>query len=284
MKKTVSIILVCAMIFTLCACGKKEEKVHKVTEADLQEMRFEPFTVFDGKDYTVKVTDVTLDENNNCSIYVEMTNKSSDDYLFAAIVNSVNSFQTGIVATKDVPAFSSAEKEIYIPEMGEYGIEYYTDLRIAFSAFLADDQFGDPVEEAAVRICPYGKDNTLKYEYTPADTDTVIVDNDIYTAIITDYDTDDLWGYSVNTVYINKTDKDIELYLTDSYINGIEINPMYTIMISAGGTAVDYISWFQSDFDKVGITEISEIIMEFAVVDAQSREILSEKEVTLEFG
>jgi len=283
MKKIISAVLVCAMIFTLCACGKKDEKKHTVSEKDLQEMCFEPSKILDDEDYTVEVTDVGLDENNCCHVDFEMTNHSSEGYLFAVVGGSVNRLQCGPFMTQEVAAGESAERTLYLEDLSEYGVKYYTDIEMLFAVYLANGQYAESVEEKRLHIYPYGSQNVLSFEYTPSEEDSLLVDNDVISAYITGFDEDDLWGYSLNMAYVNKTDKNIDLYVSSSYINGIEVDPFYTIGISAQSTAFDYISWFQSDFDNAGITEINDMVICFTALDSDSGETLMEKEVTIDF-
>lgn len=65
------------------------------------------------------------------------------------------------------------------------------------------------LQRETIHIYPYGEDKAVKFVREAQATDNVIIDNNYITVIVTGYEKDDIFGYTVNLFLLNKTDKNV---------------------------------------------------------------------------
>lgn len=300
MKKLSTVLLLLCLLLSLAACGKKpsstdtgsatqaaktevgtnqteaatdtEPKTEPDTEPvpDTPALSFEEITVVDNDDCLIRITGIDAKNFWGYTLNVYLENKSSDKkYRFSVDGASINGVSAEPLFSKEVAAGKKAMEEISfmddsLPEL----LGDFTDIMLAFRVHDADDWTADDIVMETVHVYPFGEENAVRYVRQPQDTDTVIVDNDDLTVIVTGYDPDSLWGYSVNLYLVNKTDKALMFSVDDASVNGLMSDPFFATTVEAGTSAFSQLSWSDSEFEKNGITEVEEIEMNFRVHDA----------------
>lgn len=304
MKKLSTVLLLLCLLLSLAACGKKpastdtgsatqaakteagtnqteaatdtEPKTEPDTEPDTEPvpdtpaLSFEEITVVDNDDCLIRITGIDAKNFWGYTLNVYLENKSSDKkYRFSVDGASINGVSAEPLFSKEVAAGKKAMEEISfmddsLPEL----LGDFTDIMLAFRVHDADDWTADDIVTETVHVYPFGEENAVRYVRQPQDTDTVIVDNDDLTVIVTGYDPDSLWGYSVNLYLVNKTDKALMFSVDDASVNGLMSDPFFATTVEAGTSAFSQLSWSDSEFEKNGITEVEEIEMNFRVHDA----------------
>lgn len=304
MKKLSTVLLLLCLLLSLAACGKKpastdtgsatqaakteagtnqteaatdtEPKTEPDTEPDTEPvpdtpaLSFEEITVVDNDDCLIRITGIDAKNFWGYTLNVYLENKSSDKkYRFSVDGASINGVSAEPLFSKEVAAGKKAMEEISfmddsLPEL----LGDFTDIMLAFRVHDADDWTADDIVMETVHVYPFGEENAVRYVRQPQDTDTVIVDNDDLTVIVTGYDPDSLWGYSVNLYLVNKTDKALMFSVDDASVNGLMSDPFFATTVEAGTSAFSQLSWSDSEFEKNGITEVEEIEMNFRVHDA----------------
>ena len=116
-------------------------------------------------------------------------------------------------------------------------------------------------------------DATETVEPVPTETvaafeEILLVDNENCTFKITSTGTDPIWGYTLQVYLENKTDVELMFSLDDVSVNGFMCDPFWASSVAAGKKANEEISFSDSDFEKNGITEVSEIVFTLTVYDA----------------
>lgn len=96
----------------------------------------------------------------------------------------------------------------------------------------------------------------------------VLVDDKNCTFKITSIDEDSIWGYTLNVYLENKTDLDLMFSLDDVSINGYMCDPFWAAAVSGGMKANEEISFMDSDFEKNGITDVTDITFTLNVYDS----------------
>lgn len=300
MKKRIAALFLMCLLLSLAACGKKpastdtgsatqaakteagtnqteaatdtEPKTEPDTEPvpDTPALSFEEITVVDNDDCLIRITGIDAKNFWGYTLNVYLENKSSDKkYRFSVDGASINGVSAEPLFSKEVAAGKKAMEEISfmddsLPEL----LGDFTDIMLAFRVHDADDWTADDIVMETVHVYPFGEENAVRYVRQPQDTDTVIVDNDDLTVIVTGYDPDSLWGYSVNLYLVNKTDKALMFSVDDASVNGLMSDPFFATTVEAGTSAFSQLSWSDSEFEKNGITEVEEIEMNFRVHDA----------------
>lgn len=93
--------------------------------------------------------------------------------------------------------------------------------------------------------------------------ETVIVDNDYLTFTINEIDPKGDWGYTLHITAENKSEKDMDIYLRDTYINDVGCNPVFYAELPAGESLKDEISFMDDELEACGVTSITKF--EFTV-------------------
>ena len=70
-----------------------------------------------------------------------------------------------------------------------------------------------------------------------APAETVLVDNDDITVVLTDTDPDDMFGYVLKLRLENKTDKTLMYSAENVSVNGFMVEPLFAQTVSAGNKA-----------------------------------------------
>ncbi len=167
---------------------------------------------------------------SGCTFKVTLENKSSDvTYMYAIDSASINSVDSDPYFADSVAPGKKANDEISFTDdfLTEDDFGVFSDICMTFHVYDYDDWAADDVAEETIHIYPYGEENTAPYVRQVQDTDTVIADNDDVTIIVTGYDPDGFWGYTVNLYLVNKTDSEAMFSADNVSVNGFMVDPYW---------------------------------------------------------
>lgn len=275
-KKWLAMMLVVVCAVSLAACGSSSTESGEGA-ADTQvsgdsgtegtededtgqelELTFESLTVVDNEECSIVITGIDEDNIWGYALEVELENKSADKtYMYAVQSAAINGVQTDPFYAEEVAAGKKSLDEIYFDadELAEYGVDTVTDIEISMHVYDSDDWTADDVAEVTVHVYPYGEENAVTFERESQETDNVLVDNDYVTVIVTGYEMDSIWGYTVNVYLVNKTDSEVMFSVDDASVNGYMADPIWAESVSAGKCAFDSIYWYDSTLEEIGITD-----------------------------
>ena len=132
----------------------------------------------------------------------------------------------------------------------------------------------DVEPDNAVQNAPETEDKT---DETDEDTapeikafeEIVVVDNDDCTIKITGVDPDNMWGYTVNAYFENKSaDKTFMFSVTSAAVNGVEADPFFAAEVAAGKKSNEEITFTNSELEKNGVGDFTDIELNFSVYDS----------------
>jgi hypothetical protein len=320
MKKFGALLLALALILSLAACGGESQSTSTSdksdtsiktetsdasdegssadqdadssdaeTEEDEPEelpLDFEEVTIIDNDECTVKITGIDEDNIWGYTLEAYLENKSADKtYMFSVESAAINGVQCDPFFASEVAAGKKSNDEINFTDstLEECGITEYTDIELTFRVYDSDDWLADDVAEETAHIYPYGEDKASRYVREPQDSDIVLVDNDYVTSIVTGFDPDNMWGYAVDLYLENKTDSTVMFSVDNVSVNGYMVDPYFAKSVDAGKIVISSITWFSSDFEDNGITDVEEIEMLFKAHDYDDwqRDSYFEEVVTL---
>ena len=261
MKKLVTLLLSLALVLSLAACGGEatpdasddapaSSQNEESTENDNTENQivFEEVVAIDNAECAVKITEIDPDNMWGYTLKAQLENKSTEKtYMFSVESASINGVQCDPMFASEVAAGKKANEEINFSTdtLEENGIVEYTDIELTFKVYDSNDWSADPV----------GKE-------------TIHVDNDYVTVIVTGYEDDEIWGYTANLFLLNKTDKTVMFSVDDASVNGFMADPFYATSVSAGKCAFSSMAWSDTTLEENGITEVEEIEVLFRAYDA----------------
>lgn len=234
------------------------------------ETDFDEVIVVDNEECAIKITGIDADNLWGYTLNAQLENKSADKtYMFSVDSAAINSVQCDPMFAAEVAAGKKSNEEIsfFTEDLDENGIGDYTDIELTFRVYDSDDWMADPVAEETVHIYPYGEDRAVRFERESQPTDNVIVDNEYVTVIVTGYEHDEIWGYSVNLFLLNKSDKNIMLTAEEVSVNGLMLDPFYATLVTAGKCEFSAMSWYDSDLADNDITEVEEIEFQLGIYD-----------------
>ena len=281
MKKLLALIFVTFMFLSLVACNvetpsdnnndnSSQNQTNNNTENNNQtnnnknnnEITFAGLVAVDNTECIIKVTEIDPDNMWGYTLKVQLENKSSDKtYMFSVESAAINGVQCDPFFATEVAAGKKSNKEISFTksQLEESGLKDYTDIELTFRVYDTNDWMADDVAKETVHIYPYGESKAVKYVRTPKTTDNIIVDNEYVTVVVTGYEVDSIWGYTVKLFLLNKTAKNVMFSVEEASVNGYMADPFYANSVSAGKCAFSSMSWSDITLEENGITSIEEI-------------------------
>lgn len=282
MKKLASLLLALMLILSLAACGEEttpdtndgtnpsqSESNNDEGKTD-NEVSFTEIVAVDNAECTIKITEIDSDNMWGFTLKAQLENKSADKtYMFSVESAAINGVQCDPLFATEVAAGKKSNEEISFPgeELEENGVGDYTDIELTFRVYDSNDWEADPVAKETIHIYPYGEDKATKFVREAQASDNVLIDNEYVTVIVTGYEDDEIWGYTVNLFLLNKTDKNVMFSVDEASVNGFMADPFYATSVSAGKCAFSSMAWSDTTLEENSITEIEEIEFNFRAYD-----------------
>lgn len=227
-----------------------------------KEITFTGLVAVDNAECSIKITEIDPENIWGYTLKVQLENKSEDKtYRFSVESAAVNDVQCSTIFSTQVSAGKKANEKIILTDdsLKENGITVYTDIELTFRVYDSDDWLADPVAKETVHVYPYGSDMAESFVRVQEASDNVIVDNEYVTVIVTGYEEDEIWGYTVNVFLLNKSDKEIMYSVREASVNGYMVDPIFAAAVLPGKCAFDNISWSYTALEENGITDVEEI-------------------------
>lgn len=223
---------------------------------------FEEIVVIDNEVCCVKITEIDPDNFWGYTLKAYFENKSSDKtYMFSVESASINGVMCDPFFATEVAAGKKSNDEINfdVEELEMNGVGEISDIEITFRVYDSDDWTADDVAHQTVHVYPQGKDKATKFERESKNTDEIIVDENDITVIVTGYEYDDIWGYTMSLYLVNNTDKNVMVTVDDVSVNGYMLDPFWATELAPGKSIFESMSWFEDDFSENSITDVEEI-------------------------
>ena len=238
-------------------------------QADSDAISFEGFTAVENDACAITLTDIDSDNIWGYTINAVMENKSADKtYMFAVETASINGVQADPFFATEISPGKKANESISFSDMEEYGITDFTDIELVFHVYDSEDWMADDVARETVHVYPYGEENAVRFIREPADTDRVLINNDIASVIVTDIEEDAIWGYTLNLFLENKTSANIMVSVEEASVNGFMLDPFFASEVTSGKCEFTSMSWSDSSLEENGITNVEEIELLLHIYDA----------------
>lgn len=235
-----------------------------------EQTKFRETVLVDNEDLLFKVTGIVNDPIWGYSLKTQIENRTEKDLMFSLNDVSVNGYMFDPYFAVTVTAGMKANKDISFSNDGfkEIGIQNVTDIEFELRIYDSKDWTADPLVEDDFIIYPQGKDAAKEYPRESLEGDIVLFDNEDCTMIVTGFDPDSIWGYSVNVYLVNKTDDTLMFSVGDAAINGFMCDPYFATSVAPGKQCITSVSWSKTALEENNITEVESITMPIRVYDA----------------
>lgn len=231
---------------------------------------FDEITVVDNEACMIKITGLDPENMWGYTVNTYLENKSQDKkYMYAVSKAAVNGLQTDPFFAAEVAAGKKSNENICFmdAELEENGIEDYTDIELSFRVYDAEDWAAPAVAEETVHVYPGGEENAERFVRESQPEDQVILDNDAFSVIVTGYEEDEIWGYTVQMYLVNKTEKELTVAAEDVSVNGFMADPFWAASVSGGKAKFVSMSWMDTTFEDNNIDEVEEIELTLRLYD-----------------
>ena len=278
MKKQFTSLIAITLSLLLSACGSSsasdtvsstqnstEAPVASVVEsAAVEEVpSFQEQTIVDNEYCTMILQSIDESGMWGYSWKVYLENKTDKNLMFGIDDRSVNGVMADPFWAESVAAGKKSNETISWSSslFEENGISADNVTQVSFNlrVYDYDDWSADGFVDDTFTIYPMGEENASTIERASQDSDIVLFDNDACTMVVTGFDPDSTFGYSVNVYLVNKTDKNLMFSVGDASINGFMCDPFWATSVAAGKTKNTGIEWSNSTLEESGIESVEEI-------------------------
>ena len=152
---------------------------------------------------------------------------------------------------------------------GIAAVMFITSITFALNAAALDEAYpeADPAPYSGTEYFS-GDGDAAGTPELPDDAQILKEDENLLIAV-TGSDPEGMWGYKLDVFLENKTDRELCFMINDACINGLMMDPLYQTILSPGQSSDEEVEWFQSSLDEAGITDVTDIELEWVVYDSQ---------------
>lgn len=223
----------------------------------------------DDENCTFKLVSVIPDNPWGYTWNVYLENKTEQNLMFFLEDVSINGIMCDPFWATIVLAGSEANQEINwaFDEFERIGITDVTAVEFRLSVYDSDDPDSPDLLNDTFTVYPLGEDAATYPERTPEASDLTLFDTDDCTMIVTGFDPDGSWGYTVNAYLVNKTDQTLIFSIDNATVNNVMCNPFWSSYVAPGKISYASISWSPDDFETNDITAVEQIQLDISVTD-----------------
>lgn len=298
MKKTFAVIIAALTAMSFAGCDDYSEVTvaettdTAVTETQREEETSEPAekgnatieetVLFDENG--VKLTALALDYENISWVELKLLieNNSGEELELNCHSVSVNGYMINESMYIEAADGEKIEDSLTLNYMylEDCGIDEIADIEFTLDIF--DTELENYTDSSVVRICTTAAET---FEYTYDDSGEPVYNENDFKIVVRGIDEDaSLFGPGMIVYIENKTDKYIEVYTEDEYVNGVEMDAVFACPIAPGKRAVDGVVFFESDLEENKITTIEEVSLYFYITDNDTCEtIVNTEPVNVQF-
>lgn len=152
---------------------------------------------------------------------------------------------------------------------GIAAVMFITSITFALNAAALDEAYpeADPAPYSGTEYFS-GDGDAAGTPELPDDAQILKEDENLLIAV-TGSDPEGMWGYKLDVFLENKTDRELCFMINDACINGLMMDPLYQTILAPGQSSDEEVEWFQSSLDEAGLTDVTDIELEWVVYDSQ---------------
>lgn len=238
--------------------------------ADNSDYAFSEIIIVDNDKCVFKITEIDEDNIWGYTLKAYIENKTADKTMMFTVNDvAVNGIMCDPFWAKSVMPSSKSNEEISFSDttLADNGITEITEITGTYRVYDSNDWLADDFAQGNFTIYPKGEEQAQAHQQTVSADGEVLFDTESCKMIVTGYDEENIWGYTVKVYLENKTDKNLMFSIDDATVNGFSADPLWAESVAAGKSSFEDISWSASDFETNGITKVETIKMVIHVKD-----------------
>lgn len=232
--------------------------------------------LLDEKD--IKITATGLEDGLfGTELKLLIENNSSTNVTVQARKTCVNGFMVDSMLSADVAAGKKANDNLTFTTSGlkDCGIDTIATMEFSFHIFTTED-WEDYLDSDLLSLNTSAADT---YTQTYDDSGEVFYDQNGIKIIGKGLSTEgSFWGPGLILYIENSSDKDFTVQVRDVSVNGFMIEPTLSQDVLIGKKALTAVTFFDTDLEENGITDISDIEASFHVFDMESWDTIVDTE------
>ena len=280
-KKFAAMFAAVSLAASLSACGSEPAATVPAGSAPIQTeptqsttapAAFEEILLRDDENCTVKITAIEEDGLWGYTLKTYLENKTDKELMFSVSNASVNGFMCDPFWAVTVSAGMKANEEIHFMEedLKRSGIETVTDIEYTLRVYDSNDWDAEDLVNEPVTIYPLGEEAVQPFTRQSVADEIVLFDDDNCTMIVTGFDPESIWGYTMNVYLENKTGEKLMFSIGDAAVNGFMCDPLWAETVAPGKRSNTTVSWMTQDFEENGITEVDSLTLPIRVYNADN--------------
>lgn len=224
----------------------------------------ETITLVDNSNVLCRVEGYSTDWMGNFTIKLYLENKTDKTVMYSIDNGCIDGYVDDPFWAKELMPSSRSYAEVTWFDMSFTP----TLIEFRFRAYDSDDWFADDFCNEQIVLYPLGKENVKLRTFTADADDIVLVDTPDVMMVVTGYEPNGFMGYSMSVHLENRTGKELMFSAEGATINGFSIDPFWAASIPAGRCYDTEITWFSSDLEENGITDVRQIVLYMKVYDS----------------
>lgn len=280
-KKLAAFFTAVSVAASLSACGSEPAETMPPVSAPAQTEQTQPTTapaafeeiiLWDDENCTVKITAIEEDGLWGYTLKTYLENRTDKELMFSVSNASVNGFMCDPFWAVTVSSGMKAIEEIHFMEedLKRSSIDTVTDIEFTLRVYDNNNWEADDLVKENIRIFPLGEEAVQPFTRQSVADEIVLFDDDNCTMIVTGFDSENIWGYTMNVYLENKTDKNLMFSIGDAAVNGFMCDPFWAETVAPGKRSNTTVSWMSQDFEENGITEVETLTLPIRVYDADN--------------
>lgn len=285
-KRILAVMMAATMVLSMSACNGSNsedtsttpanessidaEKADDVSDGTSEDVTIENQELYNQNGIVITATELNMNGTWGPEIKVIVENNSDKNITVQTRNSSVNGFMTEISFSCDVVAGKKANDSLIFESSSLEACNIETLADIEFSFYIMDSETWDEI--ASTEIITINTSANGNYEQSYDDSGDVIYENNGIRIISKGFVEDGIFGPELSLYIENNSGQNITVQARDTSVNGFMIEPNMSADVVSGKINLDGMTFFSSDFESNGITDVESIETAFHIFNTESWE------------
>lgn len=285
-KRILAVMMAATMVLSMSACNGSNsedtsttpanessidtEKADDVSDGVSEDATIENQELYNQNGIVITATELNMNGTWGPEIKVIVENNSEKNITVQTRNSSVNGFMTEIGFSCDVAAGKKANDALTFTssDLELCGIEKIANVEFSFNVF-DSDTWDDILSTDMITINTSANGS---YEQTYDTSGDVLYESNGIRIISKGFSMDGIWGPELSLYIENNSGQNITVQATGTSINGFMIEPNMSDDVASGKVNLGGMTFFESDFESNGITDVETVETSFNIFNTESWE------------